>query len=228
MNVSKNGNLVIGVTGSSNAGKTTFMNELKQRLGSRCVIISERIREMPTFKDRTIDEIRQNADLYCQLQFDTLTAKLNDEKEAVEKYRDTVIITDRTVVDQLMYLSCYVDKTRLSDEMMKKYSEFFAWWYGQCNNQLQLFYDVILFFRPIPPSESDLDKFRTSRLSHLQNFESKMIMTLTTGLLQPLRMNGSVASFLYASDLRLSAMDDWKVEFLRIAAAADKNALKYL
>lgn len=174
-------NYVIAFSGASNSFKTTTINKIKDFFGDDAVVLDEVIRKQT---DLSIDEIRSDANKYVDFQIDVITQKINQESEAIQKYDSKIILVDRTLVDSLMYYLLYVDKNQLSEESLKKYSDFYHHLESAVTYSLNEVYDKIVFMFPQKPNLED--KYRTKKLAYLQKIESDTIYNLTNQYLDNL------------------------------------------
>jgi hypothetical protein len=145
------------------------------------VVLDEVIRKQTNL---SIDEIRSDANKYVDFQIDVISQKIDQEAEAIQKYDSKIILVDRTLVDSLMYYLLYVDKNQLSEESLKKYSDFYHHLESAVTYSLNEVYDKIVFMFPQKPNLED--KYRTKKLAYFQKIESDTIYNLTNQYLNNL------------------------------------------
>lgn len=168
----------IAFSGASNSYKTTTINNIKNILGDNAIILDEVIRKKENF---SIDDVRSNPDKYVDFQIEVISEKIKQE-QAIFKYSESaVVLIDRSMVDSLMYYLLYVDKNNLSNESLKKYSEFYEFLIERVNEHVNNVYDKIFF---LPPQKPNLDdQFRTKKLNYFQSMEAEVILRLSQSYL---------------------------------------------
>lgn len=164
----------IAFSGASNSYKTTTINNIKKVLGDNAVILDEVIRHKQNFN---IDDIRSDANKYVDFQIEVISEKIKQEKKALKQIESKVVLIDRSLVDSLMYYLLYVDKNKLSEECLKKYSEFYEFLVETTSEHMNNLYDKIIF---LPPQKPNLnDPFRTKKLNYFQSMEADVILRLS-------------------------------------------------
>lgn len=170
---------VIAISGASHSGKTTFINNLQNKLRGQVEFYDEIIRN---YDFSSIDDIRKDASQYFQIQKDIITQKIKQEEKAADKNKkDKLIIFDRSLADSIYYFTTYVDEKNLTDKEREDYYSFFVYIYKKAKEHFANVYDSVFLFEPINP-ESNTDSFRPSNLKERQTLEYLMIKTLTLGL----------------------------------------------
>lgn len=170
---------IIAVSGASHSGKTTFINNLQNKFGGQVEFYDEIIRN---YNFSSIDEIRQDASQYFEIQKHIIEQKIIQEEKAKTKNKpEKLIIFDRSLADSIYYFTTYVDKESLSEQERKDYNKFFVYIYKKAKDHFQNIYDSVFLFEPLSP-DSDTDTYRPADLKERQTFEYLMIKTLTLGL----------------------------------------------
>ena len=96
-----------------------------------------------------IDEIRKDPIRYFKMEKKVIQIKMDSENKINEKYKDKVVLVDRSLVDSYFYYTFYMDKSSLPEEYQIKYHEFMYKLYENMKNNFQNLYDIIYFFDPI-------------------------------------------------------------------------------
>ena len=147
--------MLIGFSGSSGAGKTTLANRVAEALRSQgydVAVVKEVVRDVFRkdwqHKCGSLDEIRESGDA-VKFQAQVLVAQVRAELEAERNH--SVVITDRTIYDNLLYTVLWHNKDFVG---LGKYAKSF--------NDISKFhkYNVILLCEPLRHVDVS-DDFRT-------------------------------------------------------------------
>ena len=172
-------NNVFVFSGASHSGKTTFMNYMKKKYPDKIVLINEVIRDL---KIKNIDEIRKNPYEYLKLQFKIINKKINDEKQTQidNKYKNKIILVDRSLVDSFFYYTFYVDKALLKTKELHEYHDFLKCLILNIREHFDTIYSKIFMFEPIV-THTRKDKFTQSDLKITQQNEFETLKIITKG-----------------------------------------------
>jgi deoxyadenosine/deoxycytidine kinase len=165
---------LIAFSGASNSGKTTAIKRSLEKHPHLCVELDEIIRRK---KAINIDTLRSNPMEYLKFQQEVTLQKIEEELDAVEKYKntDTLILVDRSIVDSLFYCAFYLDKSKFSDSELMQYRDLYAAITDHIKNHP---YHKILIFQPIQNIQLD-NGLRTSNLRYFQDCEDFFIRNLS-------------------------------------------------
>jgi uracil-DNA glycosylase family 4 len=169
--------MIVSFSGGCGAGKTTFANMLKEKLGNLIEFNCELIRNENI---DSIDELRKDTEKYFNIQKKIIREKINQEKLSLKNHNEKIVIFDRSIVDSLFYYTFYLNKG-MNEEVDKNYHIFFKELYSSCIAHVNNLYSKIFLFRPINVLE--YDNFRPKNIKQTQIVEYFMIKTLLYGLL---------------------------------------------
>jgi len=116
--------IVVGFTGLSSGGKTTLVNKCKELLeenGYTVEVVSEAARTVLSKHGWTIDDVRTK-ERFFDFQMEVLMEQISQENIARSKDVD-VVLTDRTVYDNVFYMIYYNHLIDSSAEYLMTYLE---------------------------------------------------------------------------------------------------------
>ncbi len=150
--------MLIGFSGACNSGKTTLANALAEELGRRgyeVELVGEVVRDV--FRKfqmrhgfRDLKELRESRH-HFQFQLEVLRAQVERENSAMS--RAEIVLTDRTVYDNLFYTIFW---NSMDWKILKEYVSLFR-------SLGERRYDLIFFCEPL--SNNERDGFRDYDLS---------------------------------------------------------------
>lgn len=176
-------NLTIAMSGASHSGKTTFMKKIKNKYPNDVVFLDEEIRKINI---GNIDKIRKSPKKYLDLEIKIINMKIEAEKEINFKYKNKVVLIDRSLIDSYFYFTFFVDKAKLSTKNQYKYFNFMSFIYENINNHINTVYDRIYFLSPIK-NITRKDKYTQKNLSILQTNEYFHMLLLTKGATEKIK-----------------------------------------
>lgn len=169
----------IAFSGGCFSGKTSTMEALKSILekdGYKVVIVNEAMRETEVAKSgMSIDAIRQDANLYFELQKEIIRKKINQEFEAFNGEPNTIYLFDRAITDSLFYYEFYVDKSKLDNK--KDYFGFHKYLINKVSLMLNQI-DLLIEFKPLKNCNMNDDKMRPAYLEEASYSEYECIHRL--------------------------------------------------
>jgi len=175
--MNKKNNIIIPVSGASHSGKTTFINKMKELYPNEIVTIDEVIRN----KNINIDEIRMDSTDYLDLEIDIITKKIDDEESINKKFKNKIILTDRSLIDSYFYYTFYTDKGSLDILNIKRYHEFLSFLKLKMYDHVNGLYDFILLFEPISEI-TRMDEYTVDNIEMVQDNEYFFIKNFTYGV----------------------------------------------
>jgi len=124
--------------------------------------------------------LRSDNKAYLDFQYNAAKEKINDEVEVLNdsKYSNSLIIADRSVLDNLFYCTFYIDKSNFHDSEARKYINLLMKLMKLIKHAEKDLYYKIILFSPIEKIDFD-NGFRTSKLPIYQSIEDIMIKQLT-------------------------------------------------
>lgn len=159
-------NIIIGFSGACHSGKTQLFNKLKQYNSPFVEFLPEMIRENIK-ENESIEDIRKDPNRFLNMQDNIFRFNL---KNIIEKNNDEgkLIISDRTLIDNLYYTLIYLDRT-CDNLNWDKHNKLWKDMLDVANN-IESYYSKIFFFKPII-FNSENDKVRVKNLKSIQNLE---------------------------------------------------------
>lgn len=158
--------MIIAISGASNSGKTTFIEELKDIYKNKCVIFNEIIRDIVS---ESIDDLRKDKNKYFLVQNAIISLKILQENTIKDKNK--LYIFDRSLADSYYYFEKYVDKN------IEGYKYFLNIIYKNLKNSINNIYNYIFLFSPLENIEES--KYRPSNLKNIQYKEFESIKKIT-------------------------------------------------
>ena len=168
--------IIVGFSGACNSGKTNFFNKIKKLRSSYVDFLPEKIRENIR-ENESIDDLRKDANRFLDMQdsiFNFNLKSLNDIKNK-NNYKNRLVITDRTLIDNLYYTLIYLNRNydtlnwnkhnKLWEDMLTVASK------------IENYYTNIFLFTPIPFKDR-IDKNRVKNYKDIQNLEYNTIKLL--------------------------------------------------
>lgn len=138
----------IGLVGPASSGKTTLAERLSERLGYNIVV--EGVREYCQENNLSLDEARTNDPL--KFQWDVMKYR----REQIQKLNGEPFISDRTPIDNFLYLALYYPDTGTADELRD--------YLNSCINELNDNYDLIIMVPEFKEWHITADGFRTTNV----------------------------------------------------------------
>ena len=117
--------MIISISGSQGAGKTTLINAIKERLGDQVKVMERKtVRSVLEDWDITLDEVYADDQLMLKFQHELLKRKQQDELECMKDDPNAIWIVERTYADLFAYTTVYAGKhNELSDVLNRYYTE---------------------------------------------------------------------------------------------------------
>lgn len=171
--------LTIALSGASYSGKTTKMKELKSIYKDGLLLSDEVIRST----NINISDVRSNASDYLKFELEVIKRKIeNDFNKHIQAQKDNkILLIDRSIFDSMTYFYLYMKPSDLSEEDLKKFSEFDEYLYKEAIPFYNDILNGIFLFKPLKINQEIIkkDQYRQENLNHLQNVEYNMIKSLT-------------------------------------------------
>lgn len=164
--------MLLAVSGSQGAGKTTVLTELA-KLGFK-VIERKTSRSILSDWGVTLAEVNNNHDLTVKFQEEILARKLEDEAFAVDS--PDVWFTERTFIDLFVYALVALGKDN-------EYSEWLNGYYKKCKSAQELYNAVFYLqaghFQPVNDGVRGINQHYSTMVD--------LVMSHYTGLMTPQR-----------------------------------------
>jgi len=109
--------MLVAVSGSQGSGKSTVLAEL-QNNGFK-VVIRKTSRSILTDWDKTLNEVKEDPDVFVQFQQELLRRKMDDEKEAIES--SELWFTERTTADLFSYMLITLGENNEYTDVVDRY-----------------------------------------------------------------------------------------------------------
>jgi len=144
--------MLIGFAGSSGSGKTTLVNAIAEKID--CGVVREVARDVfNDWKQRygfeSISEIRMYSPTKFQLE--VFREQIRKEDEELEKH--DIVITDRTIYDNLFFTIFYHDDVSLLNRYLKEFRR----------REAERRYDLLFVCQAV---NVDVDGFRTPDIAY--------------------------------------------------------------
>lgn len=127
--------MLVGISGSQGAGKTTILNQLEQQGFN--VIKRKTSRSILEEWGITLQEVNSNPELTIRFQNEILKRKWDDEQHA--RHSSQIWFTERTFIDLAVYCNFALASNN-------KYNDFVNDYYEQCVN-LSQYYNVVFYVK---------------------------------------------------------------------------------
>ena len=168
-------NVSFAFSGPCNAGKTTVLEKIHAKFGSRIHGVRECIRSKIS---TSIDAVRSSPLAYFKLQQQAITEKMRQEDEALATKDGKLILMDRSLADSLFYLTYHVDTRGFTDAQKKEHADFVK--FVVDTSKARKRYDIVFMCQPLPIQVRDV--MRPQDLAVTQTTEHCLIETLNIGL----------------------------------------------
>lgn len=152
---------IIAFSGGCYSGKTTALQALAKELEARGVkvaIIEENIRKELDKLNLSIDEARNNPNLYFSIQCKIINEKITRELIALKDTSETVYLEDRAITDSIYYFLKYVKYNNLNDFNKNRYRRLHKLLISHAKENLEKYYLVLYFYKL---HDVDYDTLRT-------------------------------------------------------------------
>lgn len=132
--------MIISISGSQGAGKTTLINAIKDRLGDT-VKVMERKTARSVLHDWgiTLDDVYADTSLMKRFQEELVSRKRQDEQECLKEDPNAIWIVERTYADLFAYTTVYAGKQNDMSDWLDNY-------YDACKGG-QAIYDHVFYLR---------------------------------------------------------------------------------
>jgi hypothetical protein len=166
--------LTVAFSGGCFSGKTSTIEYIASNLDF-CIISNEVIRSKNNFI--SIEHIRQSPNEYVLFQDEVIRKKIETDifKQKQDK-RSSVLLIDRALTDSYMYLTNYVDLSKLTTASLKIYNELLIYLTYNINH---FEYDLVIQFYPIKAICED-DIYRPNNIDFLKYIEYNHLDFLNT------------------------------------------------
>ena len=179
--------MLIGFSGASSSGKTTLVNAIAEKLNYDCGVVKEVAREVfENWKQRygfeSLAEIRMYSPTRFQLE--VFREQIRRENEELEKH--DIVLTERTIYDNLFFTLFYHDDARLLNTYLKEFKK----------RELERKYDLLFLCHAVNPVD---DGFRTPDVAYqeIQEFIIKRLIPYRTLPIPAIPVDKRVSLVLY-------------------------------
>lgn len=138
----------IAFSGPNHSGKTSTLTRLYEALLEQdidVIVFAENMHRL--MQGKSIDEIRNNSELYLNIQEQCIDERIKFESE-LDPRKNTVVLIDRPLTDSLFYLRNYLDTGGLSQVGLARYEQLVTKTKMLCS-ELMPTADRILVFKPL-------------------------------------------------------------------------------
>lgn len=177
--------MLIGFSGASSSGKTTLVNAVAEKLNCRVVKevargVFENWKQLYGFESPA--EIRMYSPTRFQLEI--LREQIGREDEELEKH--DIVLTDRTIYDNLLFALFYHDDPKLLNIYLKEFKK----------QELERRYDLLFLCHAVNPVD---DGFRNPNLAYrkIQEFVIKRLIPYRTLPIPAIPVDKRVSLTLY-------------------------------